>query len=291
MFLALDIGGTKTVVASADGEGRINQRVEFATPKDLKLGIDMIESAASKMTDGSCIEAVGVAIGGPLNIPNGTVSPLHQPAWAGFHIREVFGSLFKCSVFFDVDTNVAAVGEYYSQGKRLNPLLYVTVSTGMGGGLITNGKVFRGVDSRHPEIAHQAVPIVRDIDHVECACGLTDCLEALVSGRAIERIYGKPAMSLDPWEWEEVGLHLAQGLRNVATMYCPEVIILGGSVALGGGKRLLEQITSFLSSNLRLVQCPEVVFSGLGKDAPLVGAARIAILGYRDGEGDNCRLW
>ena len=289
--MALDIGGTKTIVASADGEGKIAKRVEFATPEDLRHGIDMIDSAASKITEDSVIKAVGIAIGGPLNIPSGTVSPLHQPAWSGFNIREVIGSLFGCSVFFDVDTNVAAVGEYYSQAKRSNPLLYVTVSTGMGGGLIVNGKIFRGVDSNHPEIAHQAVPTVRDIDNVECACGLYDCLEALVSGRAIERVYGKPATRLEPWEWEEVGFHLAQGLRNVATMYCPEVIILGGSVALGGGNRLLEQVRSFLSSNLQLVRCPGVVFSSLGKDAPLVGAARIAVLGYSDGEGESGGLW
>lgn len=287
MFLALDIGGTKTVVASADEEGRIIERLEFGTPKDLGSGVEMIRSTASGVIGHSRVKAVGVAIGGPLSIRNGTASPLHQPAWSGFPLREVFGGLFKCPVFFDVDTNVAAVGEYYSQGERLNPLLYVTVSTGMGGGLITDGNVFRGCGSNHPEIAHQAIPMVRQIENVRCACGLSDCLEGLVSGRAIERVYGKPAASLDAREWEEVALHLAQGLRNVATIYAPEAIILGGSVALGGGLGLLEQVQSFLKSNLRLVSCPKVTFSSLGKDAPLVGAARIAILGYLGGENEE----
>ena len=291
MFLAIDIGGTKTIVASADGEGSIVERVQFATPKEPGLGVERIRSAASRIGGTTRFEAVGVAIGGPLSIPDGKASPLHQPSWSDFSIREVFGDLFQCPVFFDVDTNVAAVGEYYSRNEKLNPLLYVTVSTGMGGGLITDGKVFRGVGSNHPEIAHQAIPKIRKIANVECACGLSDCLEGLVSGRAIERVYGKPATKLDEWEWEEVALHLAQGLRNVSTMYCPEGIILGGSVAIGGGERLLERVRSFLNSNLRLVKSPEVAFSSFGKDAPMIGAARLAILGHGGGGNASSILW
>lgn len=291
MFLAVDIGGTKTIVASADGEGNIVERIQFATPKERGPGVDMIRSAASKTGGGSSFQAMGVAIGGPLNIQEGKASPLHQAAWSDFSIREVFGDLFQCPVFFDVDTNVAAVGEYYSSNEKVDPLLYVTVSTGMGGGLIVDGKIFRGVGSNHPEIAHQAIPTVRKIENTKCACGLSDCLEGLVSGRAIEKIYGKPPVSLDEVEWEEVALHLAQGLRNVSSIYSPEGIILGGSVALGGGKRLLEKIRDFLHSNLRLVRCPEVAFSSLGKDAPIVGAARIAILGYNGGGKETDVLW
>lgn len=291
MFLAVDIGGTKTIVASADSEGTIVERVQFATPKELGSGVEMIRSAASRIVGKSSFEAMGVAIGGPLSIRDGKASPLHQAAWSDFSIREVFGGMFQCPVFFDVDTNVAAVGEYYSRNEKVDPLLYVTVSTGMGGGLIRDGKVFRGVDSNHPEIAHQAIPMVRNIENAKCACGLSDCLEGLVSGRAIERIYGKPPASLDEWEWEEVALHLAQGLRNASTIYSPERIILGGSVAIGGGQKLLEQVRSFLDSNLRLVRCPEVAFSSLGKDAPIVGAARIAILGYNGGGNESEVLW
>jgi predicted NBD/HSP70 family sugar kinase len=114
---------------------------------------------------------------------------------------------------------------------------------------------------------------------LQCECGLPDCLEALVSGNGIRRIYGKPAEALDASEWEEVAYNLGQGLRNLAVIYAPEIISLGGGVALGGGEAFVNQARRVMEEHLKLVPAPQVSLSSLGYDTPLMGAIAIAIDG------------
>lgn len=104
-------------------------------------------------------------------------------------------------------------------------------------------------------------------------------LEALISGRGIERIYGKTAATLDDAEWAEVAFNLGQGLRNIATLYAPDLIILGGGVAVGGGEKLLRPAISQMRERLKLVPEPEVRLSENGQLSALNGALHIARFG------------
>jgi predicted NBD/HSP70 family sugar kinase len=177
----------------------------------------------------------------------------------------------------DVDTNVAAVGEYTIERLTVRRFLYITLSTGMGGGFLLDGAIYRGLNEAHPEIAHQSVAYrCMHPELVECECGAPDCLEALISGNAIRRIYGKPAEQLDAPEWDEVAFNLGQGLRNLATIYLPDLIVLGGGVAVGGGERLLGAARAVMAERLKLVPTPEVRLSRLGYDTALLGAIAIA---------------
>ena len=242
IYVGLDIGGTKFMAAACDERGNILRRAKTPTPIALDEGLDTLKAMTRQVAAGETIAAMGAAIGGPMDWREGVVSPLHQPEWRKVPLKAHMAEIFGCPFYVDVDTNVAAFGEYQSQDDPPEKLLYITLSTGMGGGLIVDGRIYRGLRGEHPEIGHQSIHYrCTHPQRVSCECGAPDCLEALVSGNGIRRVYGKPAEELDPGEWEEVAYNLGQGLRNLATIYLPDEIVLGGGVALGGGEQFSEQ--------------------------------------------------
>jgi len=278
VIVGLDIGGTKFMVAAAEPDSlHVTSTVKAATPEGLEEGIGLLHTLIGRVTNGAPLAGIGTAIGGPLDWQTGVVSPLHQPAWRNVPLaclmRDRWHAPFRC----DVDTNVAALGEYYRGEYTESRLLYLTLSTGMGGGFVVDGKIYRGgMGGAHPEAGHQAIPFrCSHPERVQCECGAPDCLEALVSGNAIRRIYGKPAEELDPPEWEEVAWNLGMGLRNLAALYAPDVIVIGGGMARQGEK-LLAPARAVMTAHLKLVPAPRVVVSKLGYDTALHGALVLA---------------
>jgi predicted NBD/HSP70 family sugar kinase len=149
----------------------------------------------------------------------------------------------------------------------------------MGGGFLANGEIYRGQDGAHPEVGHQSIHFrCSNPSAVQCECGLPDCLEALISGNGIRRIYGKPAEKLNREDWEEVAYNFGQGLRNMAALYTPEVIRVGGGVAVGGGEAFINAARKVMEEHLRLVPAPQVQLSHLGYDTALQGAIALALL-------------
>jgi glucokinase len=277
IYIGLDIGGTKTMIASFNQEGIILQRSIFSTPADLHTGLDLIHSHIIELSAGSKLAGIGAAIGGPLDFQTGIVSPLHQPSWRDVPLKEIMQSRHQVPFYVDVDTNVAALAEYAACSQKPDSLLYITISTGMGGGFIRDGKIYRGSGQSHPEIAHQAVNYrCAYPENIFCECGVVDCLEALVSGNGIERIYGKPAKDLTKREWKEVGYNLGQGLRNITAILSPQEIRLGGGVVIKGSALLLETALETLKEHTLLVPLPHVSISTLGYDTALIGAGLIA---------------
>lgn len=280
VFVGLDIGGTKLMVAAADESGRVLRLVMKPTPLDLQEGLDLLHSMIAQVADGEQVAGMGAAIGGPLDWRTGVVSPLHQPQWRDVPLRAMMEARWQCPFAVDVDTNVAVLGEYHAGGEALDPMLYLTISTGIGGGFMTGGRVYRGANGSHPEVAHQSIPYrCANPDGLQCECGLPDCLEALVSGNGIRRIYGCPAEELGADQWDEVAYNLGQGLRNLAVILAPAVIVLGGGVAVGGGERLVAAAEKVMRAHLRLVPAPKVKLSNLGYDTALIGALVVARVG------------
>lgn len=276
-YIGLDIGGTKFMAASANEEGKILHRVWADTSTSLEKDLAQLQTMITEVSRGKTISGIGAAIGGPLDWEMGIVSPLHQPAWRNVPLKEIMETKWNCPFFVDVDTNVAALGEYSRSNLNVHKFVYLTLSTGMGGALIIDGKVDRGLMGAHPEIGHQSIPYrCQYPQRVYCECGLSDCLEGLISGNAIRRIYQKPAEQLLPDEWEEVAYNLGQGLRNIATLYAPDLIHIGGGVAIGGGEKLIQKAALVMQDHLRLVPPPQVRLSTLGYDTALIGALTIA---------------
>ncbi len=158
-FVGLDIGGTKFLVASADQHGRIHRRTQAPTPTPLNEGIDLLHQMIEEVACGEQIEAIGAAVGGPLDWRTGIVSPLHQPEWRDIPLKAMMQERWNCPFWVDVDTNVAALGEFYFGGEKAGHFLYITLSTGMGGGFLVDGRIYRGMGDGHPEVGHMAVPL------------------------------------------------------------------------------------------------------------------------------------
>lgn len=286
IFIGLDIGGTKIMAAAANERGEILRRLRAHTPLDLQEGLRLLKTLTAQLREDDRIIAIGAAIGGPLEHQSGVVSPLHQPQWRKVPLKNIMETRFRCPFFVDVDTNVAALGEYRFGKESASRLLYLTISTGMGGGFLIDGKIYRGAGGFHQEAGHQAIHFrCAHPERVQCDCGAPDCLEALVSGNGIRRIYQKPAEKLSEQEWEEVGYNLGQGLRNLATLYAPEVIVLGGGVAVGAGEKLLRPARETLHAHLKIVPVPQVRLSQLGYDCALLGAIALALEGGRINDG------
>jgi predicted NBD/HSP70 family sugar kinase len=280
VYIGLDIGGTKFMAAAANRDGQILRRARAATSTSLEQDLDTLHRMIAETAAGEEILGMGAAIGGPLDWQRGIVSPLHQPAWRDVPLKDIMVERWGCPFWVDVDTNIAALGEYYSGSVTARHFLYLTLSTGMGGGFLVDGKVYRGQGGAHPEAAHQAIHFrCANPAAVQCECGAPDCLEALVSGNGIRRIYGKPAEELSAAEWDEVAYNLGQGLRNLAVLYAPDVIRLGGGVAVGGGEAFIRRACQVMADHLKLVPAPEVSLSRLGYDTALMGAIAVALHG------------
>jgi len=279
-FVGLDIGGTKILAAIANGAGQIIKRVYRKTPISLTDGLDVLNNILNELSAGENISGIGIAIGGPLDYEKGIVSPLHQPEWQNLPLKQILEERWHCNVYIDVDTNVAALGEYRLTNEKSKRFLYLTLSTGMGGGFIYNGKIYRGSNGIHPEPGHISINYrCRNLDNLKCECGVSDCLEALISGNGIKRVYGKPAENLNEDELDEVAYNLGQGLRNMTVLYAPDIISLGGGISYYCGERLLIPAQKYMLEHLKLVRAPTLRISPFGYETALFGAVNIAING------------
>jgi glucokinase len=275
VYIGLDIGGTKLMAACYDKDFNELKRVKYPTPVGLDDGINLLHKMISELHENNKILGIGAAIGGPLDVQRGIVSPLHQPEWRNIPLKDIIEKKWNVPFFVDVDTNVAALGEYHIGGYKEKYFLYITISTGMGGGYLVDGKIYEG--KCHPEIGHQTINYrCSKPENINCECGVEDCLEAIVSGNGIRRIYGKPAEQLNDDEWDEVAYNLGQGLRNIATILAPELIVFGGGVSIGGGEKFINKVRSYMCSHIQLVKAPAIQLSCHGYDTALIGAAYIA---------------
>lgn len=277
MYISLDIGGTKIMVAAFSDAHTIIARKRADTPRSLNEGLELLKNLTREVSAGARITAIGASAGGPLDYKTGIVSPLHMPEWRGVPLKQIFEDEFHVPFAVDVDTNTAALAEYTYGGQKVDRLLYITISTGMGGGFVVDGELYRGTNGSHPEIAHQAIPYKLPITGpIHCPCGAVGCLEAIASGTAIQRHYGKPASELTSEEWTQVGYNVGQGLRNAAALYAPSVIALGGGVSVGGGAHFIGAIEQTLLDNLKIVPVPTIAVSRLGYDSALWGGLAMA---------------
>ena len=122
VYVGLDIGGTKFMAAACDLDGQVLRRTREDAPVGLDEGLELLKAMTHDVAGGSSITAIGAAIGGPLDWRTGVVSPLHQPEWRAVTFKAIMEAAFECPTYIDVDTNIAALGEYVSVEKPLRSL-------------------------------------------------------------------------------------------------------------------------------------------------------------------------
>jgi glucokinase len=309
LLLALDFGGTKhtaAVIARGERDWRAHRRVFSPAGADARYDIETMQSLARELLAGERPAAIGVSFGGPVDATTGTVRLSHHvPGWENTPLRALLEAGFEAPVSVDNDANVAALGEHrFGAGQGCKDLLYITVSTGVGGGWVLNGQPWRGAEGMAGEIGH----VVVDPNGPRCLCGKRGCVERLASGpyiaqRAREWLAEQPdrgqvlrglvgddagkvtaqlvsqaAAQGDELAWEALYVAawgLGVGIGNAANLINPERFILGGGVTKSG-----DRFWEVVRRVARETALPEVHFdivpAALGDDAPLWGAVALA---------------
>lgn len=229
----LEGGGTKFVCAVGTGPGDIRAEIRFptTTPEEtLARAIAFFREHAP--------QAIGIASFGPLDLDPtsptyGCVTATPKPGWAGTDLLGAFRHAFDLPLAFELDVNAAAFGEYIwvPQNRRLDSLVYYTIGTGIGAGVIVNGQIVHGLT--HPEAGHIRLPHDRARDPFPGTCPFHgDCFEGLASGPALAARWGQSGdlLPADHPAWELEADYIAAALVNTILLLSPRRIVLGGGV-------------------------------------------------------------
>jgi glucokinase len=320
---AVDVGGTKIALGLSDLEGRVlpfrrfPTQVERGPHRIVEQALDQLEKMTAEA--GGRVAAVGVGCGGPLDRGRGLIlSPANLPGWDEFPIVELVRERFGAPVRLDNDANAAALAEHeYGAGRGVENMVYLTISTGIGGGLILGGRLIHGVGDAAGEVGHMIV----EPGGFPCGCGSRGCLETICSGtsiarRAAERLAGgarasslldkgglKQLTALDVAEaaragdplaaevWDETIEYLALGVGNVIAAFAPEAVVLGGGVSTAGDQ-LLGPLRRRIKESVKIapVERVRITQAELGGDSGVYGAlilGRQALAAQRARGGDE----
>ena len=276
-MLAIDIGGTKLAVAEVDGRGSIGQRRSVPTPDsgDPEVVFAALADVVGPVRSGSAATLCGVGCGGPMTADGETVSPLNIPAWRRFPLRRRVQELVGLPVAVDNDAKALALGEgWVGAARGVRNYLGMVVSTGVGGGIVLDGRLLDGADGNAGHIGH----VVVEPDGRPCACGGRGCLEAEASGMSIELMTGHAAAEADDSVRRRTGTMVGRAVASVANLLDLQLAVVAGSVALGFGEPFFtaaqEEID--LRSRLDFARGTRIVPAGLAESGPLVGAAAVA---------------
>jgi glucokinase len=297
--LAIDVGGTKLAAGLVDGDGRLIDQRQRATvpvagpgsgadpaPLDSGQAIDVTFEALWSVVEPFVDRAgaVGVGCGGPMAGGPGDrrVSPLHIPQWGDLPLAGLLAERTGLDVVVDNDAKALALGEGWcgaTAGHR--NFLAMVVSTGVGGGIVLDGRLLDGATDNAGHIGH----LVVDPDGPDCACGSRGCLEAVASGTAIALATGAPAAEAPDEVRRRVGMMVGRGVADVVNLLDLPLAVVAGSVALGFGTPFFEAADEALSARcgLAFTRGARIVQAGLGPDGPLVGAA--AVWHHHRGDG------
>jgi len=274
-YLAVDIGGTKLSVGVVSTTGEVLSHGRALTPQ-VNVWQALQELITDQVTNSSVdLIACGVGCGGPMAPQGEFVSTLHIPEWRDFPLRAKLQELVQLPVYIDGDAKALVQGEVWCGAVAgQTDVIGMVVSTGVGGGIISQGKVLDGRSGNAGHIGH----VIVVPDGRLCACGSHGCLEAHASGRSIEAITGKPAAQASAQVIAETGRLVARALVSVGAAVDLRSAVIAGSVALGFGKPFFESVQSELdrSAKIGFVQGFSVCPAGLGPLSPLVGAAAVA---------------
>ena len=258
-ILAIDIGGTQFSMAIFDERDRAIRRESRATDKQggREWMLQQIGSLARAWQSEVRLDRCGIGFGGQFNFAEQRVAlSTHVGGWRDFHLTAHMKDLLGIPAIADNDANAGALGEArYGAGKGCSPLFYMTLSTGIGGGIYADGTLWRGADSYAGEIGHLTIRP----DGPECLCGAYGCFERMCSGLWLERDHGRSAKDLlqDPGFVREYVVDLALGLKACIMLLNPARIVIGGGISKAGDalfdplrKELRRRITAWSGARI-----------------------------------------
>ena len=238
MIAGIEFGGTKTVVAMGDRNGKLIEEFRYPTtnPQEtLAVAIEWIRQRGIP-------EALGVAAFGPIMLADkgddyGRMLATPKPGWEGFSISAYLRSAFPdCRLVIETDVNAAALAESRMGAARgLGDVVYITIGTGIGAGILSGGRLLHG--ALHPEVGHFKVPPFPGDDFAGICSFHGNCLEGLASGPAIAARWGMEAAALpaDHKAWDAQAWYLAHGVLALAAIVAPSRVVIGGGVSQAEG--------------------------------------------------------
>jgi glucokinase len=307
--LAVDIGGTKLAAGIVDGAGRVLARGEVATlaAEGPERVLDRIIRLAKTVLGESgvpadAIQRIGIGCAGPVDRQAGLIlNPPNLPGWVRIPLVARIERALHRPAVLENDANAAALGEFrYGAGRGAASLAYLTVSTGIGGGIILDGRIWHGLKDAAGEVGHMTlIP-----DGPVCGCGGRGCLEALASGPSIARrarealAAGRPSRlseardftaadvvrlaregdALAAEVWDATVGYLGLGVAALVTILAPERVVIGGGVTRAGDF-LFEPLRREVRRRVKLVAVESVPIlpAALGPDVGILGAAAVAL--------------
>ncbi len=294
-YIAVDIGGTNTRIALVDKRFKIIDKISFPTEikETPKVQISCVVNAAMALLhihkiSSKALFGVGVGIAGLVEEGTGIVHNLTNiPGWRGINLARILKSRLKVPVYIDNDANLMTLAEFHKgAGRGSRNLVCITLGTGVGGGIVINGRLHRGSSSSAGEIGH--IPI--NEKGPRCNCGGYACIERYVGNRYITSSYS----NITPEEifkkakrgdrsaiklWKNVSLRLGVMLTGVINLLDPDKIVIGGGVSNAGHfifSPLKDTIKRYSMKGRR--RQVEIVKARLGNDAGLIGAALLVKL-------------
>lgn len=278
-FLAVDIGGTKLAasVVTADGVvvGARTRPTAGADAEELFASLAELVRDALDVSDLGHPVAVGVGCGGPMQRGGTAVSPLNIPQWRAFPLRDRLVELLGLPVAVDNDAKALALGEgWLGAARGHDDFVAMVVSTGVGGGIVVDGRLLDGADGNAGHIGH----VIVEPRGRQCACGARGCLEAEASGTAIAAITGAPAAHAPIEVRVRTGRLVGRAVASVANLLDLRLAVVAGSVALGFGEVFFDAAQREVDRSARLdfSAGARIVPAGTGADGPLLGAAAVA---------------
>lgn len=292
-YAGLEMGGTKTI-AVLGTPGAIIDRVEFPTTSPEETLAIAAHHIAAWHREAS-IRALGIASFGPVRLDTaardfGTILDTPKPGWRGTRIVDAIAEVFGGPIQLDTDVNAAALAEArIGAGQGLHTLIYLTIGTGVGGGVLINGKTLHGV--MHPEIGHMRLRRAAD-DRFAGICPFHGgCVEGLVSGPALQARFGvhPSTVALDDPRWGRVASDLAELFANLLCAFSPQRIIVGGGVSVHQPHllrmaidHLPERLGGYLGPVTGADLRSRIVPAQLGNDAGPTGSLYLAMAAAGD---------
>lgn len=295
--IGIDLGGTELRAAAVDDAGRVLRHAHL--PTAARAGPDAVISQMAALVDdvSSGLDPVGIGIGspGPLDAAAGTV--IHAPmldGWRDVPLARLTTLRLGLPTRIENDANVAALAEWrFGAGQGLSHMVYVTVSTGIGGGIIIDGRLLHGNRGMAGEIGHMTITE----QPIPCACGGFGCWEALASGSALGRRATEAALGSEgPMTAREVAKraeagdeqaqrllqeearYLGIGFANLLHLYAPEMIVVGGGLSACLAAMQAEIGRTIAARAMPAYRAVPIVPAGLGSRAGVIGAALLALL-------------
>jgi glucokinase len=276
-LLAVDVGGTKLAAGIVTTAGELRRRSQLPTPRgeDPEAVLAALLDAVDEVRGGDEI-GCGVGSGGPMRPGGEVVSPLNIPAWRDFPLRSRLADALGLPVHIDNDAKALALGEGWRGAARgARDYIALVVSTGVGGGIVLDGRLLDGAAGNAGHIGH----VIVEPDGRRCACGAHGCLEAEASGTAIAARTGRPAAEAPVEERARAGRLVGRAVASVAALLDLPLAVVAGSVALGYGDDFFRAAQQELTERARIdfARDARIVPAGLGDEGPLVGAAAVAL--------------